>query len=46
MPPFVPLTLFALVVAAIITHAAVPSVRGWLWKPIAGLGAFMLIALW
>ncbi len=46
MPPFVPLTLFALVVAAIIAHVAIPSVRGWLWKPIAGLGAIMLVSLW
>ena len=46
MPPFVPLTLLALVVAAIIGHLAVPAVRAWLWKPVAALGAVMLVALW
>jgi heme exporter protein C len=45
MPYWSPLALLGLVVAAIITHAAVPSVRAWLWKPIAGLGVVMLFSL-
>lgn len=42
MPFWSPLALLAVVVAAIITHVAVPRTRGWLWKPVAGIGVFML----
>ncbi len=45
MPSFAPLALLAVVVGLIITHVAVPKVRGFLWKPVAGLGVVMLVAL-
>ena len=45
MPAFVTLTLLALVLGAMIAHAAVATVRPWLWKPVAVLGVVMLAAL-
>lgn len=45
MPSFVPLLLLGIVMAAVVAHVAVPSVRRWLWKPVAALGVLMLAAL-
>lgn len=45
MPSWSPLALFAVVVAVVAVHLAVPSTRAWLWKVAAGLGLASLALL-
>lgn len=45
MPSWAPLAGLIVVVALIVTHLAVPSTRGWVWKVLSVLGTLMVAML-